>query len=100
VPWLKGRNTVAWPASFVVIATRCGSTAKCTNVRLAKIRSCGFRSVRYCAIACSTFWCVNGFFNSAVATGIPFTTKVRSSESAWFDSEWCSCRTTANRFAV
>jgi hypothetical protein len=87
LPWSKGRNTVASRASRVVIATRCGSTAKCTNVRARKIRSLGLRSVRYCAIACSTFWCVSGFFNSAVATGIPLTTNVRSSESEGLDSE-------------
>ena len=88
------------PASRVVIATRCGSTAKCTTVRARKIRSCGFRSERYCAIACSTLWCVSGFFSSAVATGIPLTTSARSSESAGLDSEWCSCRTTPSRFAA
>ena len=43
-PLLNGRNRVCSPASRVVIATRCGSTAKCTTVRLARIRSCGLRS--------------------------------------------------------
>lgn len=46
------------------------------------------------------FWCVRGFLSSAVATGMPFTTNVMSSESAVFDSEWCNWRTTPSRFAA
>jgi hypothetical protein len=91
---------VSCPASRVVIATRCGSTAKCTSVRDRKMRSWGLRSERYCVIACSMVCPVNGFFNSAVATGIPLTTSARSMESAGRDSEWCNCRTTLSRLAA
>ncbi len=42
-------------------------------------RSLGVPIGPYCAFACSTVWPVNGFFNSAVATGIPFTNNPRSS---------------------
>ena len=99
-PWLKGRKRVSCPAKLVVIATWCGSTAKWTKVRLAKIRSCGFRSVRYWVIACSRPCPVNGFFNSAVATGTPLTANVRSSDDPGLDSEWCNCRMTLSRLAA
>ena len=43
------------------------------RARRASVTFVGSRSRRYCAIACSTFWPVSGFFSSAVATGMPFT---------------------------
>lgn len=48
------------------MATRIGSTAKWTTA-LASVRLRGSRSVRYCAMACSTPWPVSGFLSSAVA---------------------------------
>ena len=38
----------------------------------------GSRSVRYWAMACSMFWLVSGFFSSAVAVGMPLTSRARS----------------------
>ena len=95
---LDGKNLVALPSNFVVIATRSGSTAKCTNARRPNVVFRGSRSLRYCSIACSTVCPVNWFFNSAVATGRPFTIKHRS--RVLFDAgSNANCRVTVNRFA-
>jgi len=79
LPWLKGRNSVSSPWSRVVRKTRLGSTAKWTSARRAKFGSEGSRSWRYWCLACSTFWAVSGFFSSAVAVGMPFTSSTKSS---------------------
>ena len=81
-PLLKGRKRVAVPASRVVMSTASVSTAKCTNVRRlnSKTGSRGSRSSLYCRRASSTRCPVSGFFNSNVATGIPFRLSVTSSD--------------------
>ena len=74
------------PASLVVIHTSSFDTAKCTRARVPKPSSgspAGLRSVRYCALASFTDW-VKSVFNSAVATGMPFTNNTRSSELLFF----------------
>jgi hypothetical protein len=101
LPVLNGRNHVCFPRNSGATNTRSGSTAKFATTRRAKIGSDASRSVRYCSFACSTFCRVSGFFNSAVARGMPFRKSVRSSRfplSACFVA-YSSSRTTVSRFA-
>ena len=56
------------------------------------------RSVRYWAMAFSTVWPVSGFFNSAVATGIPLTNSPRSTVRVLPGSNG-NCRVTDSTFA-
>ena len=78
-PWLNGRKPRRSPGQPGRHRTPARCPPRSAPPPAAAAVPSESRSVRYCAIACSTVWPVSGFFNSAVATGIPFTNSPRSS---------------------